>query len=77
MIDGFNVSEHVKAQAKGVYSLIAEAEATVHSSTVDNIHFHEVGSKDAVVDVLMFCMLIEQINPDRIIVSRYMSVPGP
>ena len=69
MIDGFNVSEHVKAQAKGVYSLIAEAEATVHSSTVDNIHFHEVGSKDAVVDVLMFCMLIEQINPDRIIVS--------
>lgn len=52
-----------------VYKLIAEAESNVHGKTVDEIHFHEVGSLDAVADVVAVCYLIDGLNPDNIIAS--------
>ena len=45
------------------------AEAEVHNTDITQIHFHEVGSMDAIVDVLMFCMLMDKVNPDKVIVS--------
>ena len=69
MIDGMAVSDRVKSDAKAVYRRIAEAESFVHGSDIDHIHFHEVGSLDAVIDVTLFCMLMERIAPDQVIVS--------
>ncbi|MBE5807456.1 MAG: nickel pincer cofactor biosynthesis protein LarC [Clostridiales bacterium] len=69
VIDGLDVSDRVKADAKAVYGLIAEAESHVHGTTVDQIHFHEVGTMDAVADVLFVCLLMEAIAPDQVVAS--------
>ncbi len=69
IINGLNVSDKVKADALAVYGLIAEAESRAHGKPVTDIHFHEVGSMDAVADIAGVCVLLEQIAPDRIIVS--------
>ena len=69
LIDRLAVSERVKADAKAVYALIAEAESQVHGRPVSEIHFHEVGTMDAVTDVVSVCLLMEMIAPDEVIAS--------
>ena len=69
IINGLNVSDKVKADALAVYGQIAEAESRAHGKPVTDIHFHEVGTMDAVADIAGVCVLLEQIAPDRIIVS--------
>lgn len=56
------VSETVKEKALAVYQSIAEAESRVHGAEVDQIHFHEVGSMDAVADVTAVCLLMELLG---------------
>lgn len=63
------VSETVKEKALAVYQSIAEAESKVHGAEVDLIHFHEVGSMDAVADVTAVCLLMELLAPEQVIVS--------
>ena len=53
----------------GVYSMIAEAESHVHGVPVHDIHFHEVGTMDAVADITAVCLLLNELSPDRIVVS--------
>ena len=69
IIEELIVSERVKKDVLAVYSLIAQAESHVHGVPVTDIHFHEVGTMDAVADITMVCMLMEIINPDQVIVS--------
>ncbi len=69
MIDHMPVSDNVKSNAKAVYSLIAEAESRAHDKPVTEVHFHEVGMKDAIVDVTGVCLLFEMIGADKIIAS--------
>lgn len=69
IIQGLDVNDNVKKNAVEVYKLIAEAESNVHGKTVDEIHFHEVGSMDAVADVVAVCYLIDGLKPDNIIAS--------
>ncbi|MBR1382941.1 MAG: nickel pincer cofactor biosynthesis protein LarC [Ruminococcus sp.] len=69
LISKLDVSEKVKSDALAVYGLIAEAESAAHNKPVDQIHFHEVGTLDAVADVVGVCLLIEQLAPDRIAAS--------
>ena len=63
------VSETVKEKVLAVYQSIAEAESKVHGAEVDQIHFHEVGSMDAVADVTAVCLLMELLAPEQVIVS--------
>lgn len=69
IIDGLNASERVRENAKAVYNLIAEAESHAHGRSISEIHFHEVGTMDAVADVMGVCMLMEEIGAEKIIVS--------
>ena len=69
IINSLNVSERVKNDAISVYALLAEAESKVHGTSVTDIHFHEVGTMDAIADIVCVSMLIEEINPERIIAS--------
>ena len=69
IIDGLDVSGRVKADAKAVYRLIAEAESRVHGHPVSEIHFHEVGTLDAVADVVGVCLLMEMIGAEKITAS--------
>ncbi len=68
-IDTVPLADEVKRNAKAVYSLIAEAESTVHGKPIENIHFHEVGSLDALADVLSVCELIYELAPEKILAS--------
>ncbi|MDR1117643.1 MAG: nickel pincer cofactor biosynthesis protein LarC [Oscillospiraceae bacterium] len=68
-IMGLPVSDRVKLDAAAVYRLIADAEARAHGKPVEQIHFHEVGTYDAIADIVGVCMLMEEINPDKIVVS--------
>jgi pyridinium-3,5-bisthiocarboxylic acid mononucleotide nickel chelatase len=52
IIDGTGVSPEVREGAVRAFMLLAEAEAEVHGTTPDRVHFHEVGALDAIVDVL-------------------------
>ena len=55
--------------ALAVYDLIAAAEAHVHGHPMENIHFHEVGSLDAMADVVSVCYLMHELKPEKIIAS--------
>lgn len=69
VIGKLNVSEKVKKDAIAVYNLIAQAESHAHGVEVDQIHFHEVGNKDAIMDVTAVCYLMDLIKADKILVS--------
>lgn len=66
LIDSMAVPEKVKDNTKNVFNLIARAESQVHGTDMENIHFHELGTIDAVADVLSVSMLIYELAPDRI-----------
>ncbi|MCR5794853.1 MAG: nickel pincer cofactor biosynthesis protein LarC [Solobacterium sp.] len=69
LIGSLNVSDKVKEDAKNVYGLLAQAESHAHGQPVENIHFHEVGTKDAVADIVSVCILMEMVGADRVIAS--------
>ena len=69
IIDGLPLPEAVRKNAGAVYDRIARAESQVHGVPVSEIHFHEVGALDAVADVVGVCLLMDQIRPDRVVVS--------
>ncbi|MCR4897157.1 MAG: nickel pincer cofactor biosynthesis protein LarC [Lachnospiraceae bacterium] len=52
-----------------VYGLIADAESTVHGVPVTEIHFHEVGTMDAIADIAAVCLLMREIAPEQVVVS--------
>ena len=69
MISHLNVSDRVKENAKAVYRLIAEAECQVHGRDMEHIHFHEVGTLDAVADVVGNCLLMEMLGIEKVYAS--------
>lgn len=69
LIDGFALPAKVKQDAKDVYQIIAEAEAQVHGRDMEHVHFHEVGSIDALADVLGVCMLMNELAPEKVYAS--------
>ena len=69
IISHMEVSEQVKAVVLAVYQLIAEAESHAHGVPVEEIHFHEVGTMDAVADVTGVCLLMEQLEIGQVIAS--------
>lgn len=70
IVSKFNVKEIVKQDIYNVYDLLAKAESTVHGTTVDEIHFHEVGNLDAIADISAVCYLVRKLNPEKIISSK-------
>ncbi|MBO7515042.1 MAG: nickel pincer cofactor biosynthesis protein LarC, partial [Lachnospiraceae bacterium] len=67
--DHMKLPTSVALDVLAVYQEIAEAESHVHGQPVDQIHFHEVGSMDAVADITAVCLLMNKIKPDEVIVS--------
>ncbi|MCR5255257.1 MAG: nickel pincer cofactor biosynthesis protein LarC [Acetatifactor sp.] len=69
IIYGMALPFGVKMDAVAVYKLIAEAESNAHGMPVEEVHFHEVGSKDAIMDVVAVCLLMHEIDADNIFAS--------
>ena len=69
IIEHLNLPEEVKNDIVAVYRLIAEAESHVHGKIVEEIHFHEVGTADAIADIAGVCLLMHMIAPQKVIAS--------
>jgi len=69
IITGLDAPEKVKTDALAVFNIIASAEARVHGSSMENIHFHEVGTMDAIADVTAAAYLLNELKPDEIMAS--------
>ena len=65
-ISSLDLSDIVKKHAEGIYRAIAAAESTVHRTDMEQIHFHEVGSVDALIDVVGSSLAIEMLGVDEI-----------
>lgn len=66
MIDTLDVDADVKTQAKEIYQILAEAEAIAHNKPSSQIHFHELGEKDAVFDIVAVCLAIKELGAQKI-----------
>ena len=63
------LSTALKDRVLAVFTALAEAESTVHGSSIESVHFHEVGAIDALVDVVGVCAALVRLNPSRICCS--------
>ena len=69
MIITSDLSERVKRETLRAFSILAEAEAHVHGTTPDKIHFHEVGAVDSIIDITGAFILMEALNWPRVLCS--------
>lgn len=69
MIEASTLSDRVKCDSILVFSKLAAAEAGVHGSGIEEIHFHEVGAIDSIVDIVGVCILLDMLSIDRVFVS--------
>ena len=69
LIQSLDLSDIIKENSTGVYKIIGQAEAKVHGTSIDEIHFHEVGSIDAVVDVVGCSILIDMLGVSEVTTS--------
>ncbi len=65
IIDLIDMSKNAKNISKGVFKIVAEAEARVHNKNIDEVHFHEIGAIDSIVDIVSFGVLYDNINPTK------------
>lgn len=69
IIDNSDIDEKSKDLAKRIFLRVAKAESKVHNKPINEVHFHEVGAIDSIVDIIGTAILINKINPDKIISS--------
>ena len=69
IVSNLVIPETVRENIMKVYKVIAQAESHAHNRPVEEVHFHEVGSMDAVADITAFCLILSELAPDRILAS--------
>lgn len=71
IVDKLDLPERVKENVKAVYHLIAEAESKVHGEPIEHIHFHELGTMDAMADISAFCLMLNLLGVEQIISTPF------
>ncbi|MGE4213844.1 MAG: LarC family nickel insertion protein [Anaerotignaceae bacterium] len=69
IIDESTISDNAKDLAKKIFMRVALAEAKVHGKAIDEVHFHEVGALDSIVDIIGTAICIDLLKPDKIYAS--------
>ncbi|CUS82672.1 hypothetical protein JGI7_00634 [Candidatus Kryptonium thompsonii] len=70
IIDRSSLSEFVKQTSKKIFTTLAQAEAKIHNTTIDEVHFHEVGAIDSIIDIVGASICIEKLGIEKIFVSK-------
>lgn len=69
IIEGSGITEAAKELSRSMFQKVAAAEAAVHGKPIDEVHFHEVGAIDSIVDIVSVAILMDYIKPERVISS--------
>ena len=69
ILDASTLAPRVRKAALSVFQRLAEAEAQVHGTSIDEVHFHEVGAVDAIVDIVGACWAVEALGLAQIYAS--------
>ncbi len=67
---GSSLNDYVKKKSIKVFEILAESEAIVHGTKVSDVHFHELGSIDSIIDIVNVCSAIDFLKPDNIYFSN-------
>ena len=69
IVESLDLPSGIEQDAKAIFELLGEAEASVHGTDLTETHFHEVGADDAIADVVGVALLLDDIDPDRIVTT--------
>ena len=69
ILDSSSLAPRVHQNALAVFTRLADAEAKIHGTTREQVHFHEVGAVDALVDIVGSCLLLDTLGVERVIPS--------
>jgi pyridinium-3,5-bisthiocarboxylic acid mononucleotide nickel chelatase len=69
LIQNSSLNDNIKKLSLNIFQKVAEAEAHVHGKSVDEVHFHEIGAVDSIVDIVGAAICIDYLKPDKIISS--------
>jgi uncharacterized protein (TIGR00299 family) protein len=70
MIEGSTLNNNVKTISKNIFTVIGEAEGKIHGKPLEEVHFHEVGAVDSIIDIVGVAICIDALQPDQIVFSK-------
>jgi uncharacterized protein (TIGR00299 family) protein len=69
LVEGLDLPPAVERNALAVFRRLGEAEAAIHGTDLDDTHFHEVGADDAIADVVGACLLLADLDVERVVTT--------
>lgn len=70
IIDSLDMTDNARSIAKNTFDILAKAEAKAHGTTPEEVHFHEVGAIDSIVDIVSAAVCLDNLNVDGVIVTK-------